>query len=52
MSRIVNLCKEGDKCPVVEVSEATVKIGEEGNLCTLTSEQFEALKEKIKTGEL
>ena len=52
MSRIVNLCKECERCPVVEVADTNVKIGEKGNLCVLTKEQFENLKEKIKSGEL
>ncbi len=52
MTRIIELCKECDKCPVVEISDTQVKIGEKGNLCVLTKEQFEILKEKIKSGEL
>lgn len=52
MTRIIELCKECDKCPVVEISDTQVKIGEKGNLCVLTKEQFETLKEKIKAEEL
>jgi len=37
---------------MVEVGENTVKIGEEGNLCTLTMEQWGTLREKIRVGEL
>ena len=50
------LCSEGScipqKCPIVDVQEDKVIIGEEDNTCTLTKEQFEILKEKIKSGEI
>ncbi len=50
------LCSEGScipqKCPIVDVQEDKVIIGEEDNTCTLTREQFEILKEKIKSGEI
>jgi len=49
---VVYLCSGGSCCPVVDVSEDSVKIGEAGNMCTLTKEQWETLKEKVKTGEL
>jgi len=40
------------KCPVVEVQEDKVVIGEKENVCTLTKEQFDILKEKIKKDEI
>jgi hypothetical protein len=50
------LCNEGScippKCPIVEVREDCVVIGEKENTCTLTREQFDILKEKIKNGEV
>lgn len=53
---VVVLCQDGScnppKCPVVDVRGDRVLIGEEGNLCVLTKEQFNILKEKIKRGEL
>jgi len=36
---------------VVRIKETQVEIGEEGNLCVLTPEQWEALREKILKGE-
>ncbi len=48
----VYLCGEKGCCPYVEVGEETVIIGEEGNMCTLSKDQFNALKEKIIKGEL
>jgi hypothetical protein len=52
----VVLCNEGScippKCPVVDVQSDKVIIGEKDNICTLTKEQFNILKEKIRTGEL
>ena len=40
------------KCPVVDVQEDKVIIGEKKNVCTLTREQFNILREKILRGEL
>jgi len=40
------------KCPIVDVQEDRVIIGEKENVCTLTKEQFNILKEKIKQGEI
>ncbi len=48
----VYLCGEKGCCPYVEVKDNEVIIGEEGNMCKLTIEQFNALKEKIVNGEL
>jgi hypothetical protein len=50
------LCVDGvcdpPKCPVVDVQKDKVIIGEKGNICTLTREQFDILKEKIKNDEV
>ncbi|MCK5258925.1 MAG: hypothetical protein KAJ69_05335 [Thermoplasmatales archaeon] len=50
------LCNDGTcvppKCPVVDVQENSVIIGEKDNVCTLTREQFDILKEKIKNDEI
>ncbi|MDH7506879.1 MAG: hypothetical protein QHH15_03725 [Candidatus Thermoplasmatota archaeon] len=40
------------KCPVVDVQEDKVIIGEKKNICVLTKEQFNILREKILRGEL
>jgi len=48
----VSLCSGKGCCPVVEIGEDAVKIGEEGNLCTLSVDQWETLKGKVRTGEL
>ena len=40
------------KCPVVDVQKDKVIIGEKDNVCTLTREQFNILKDKVKSGEL
>jgi hypothetical protein len=40
------------KCPVVDVQGDCVTIGEKDNVCTLTKEQFDILKEKIKNDEI
>ena len=49
--KIVNLCREGSCCPVVKITDKSVEIGEEGNLCILKLEEWETLKSKILTGE-
>jgi len=41
-----------EKCPVVDVQEDKVIIGEKDNTCTLTKEQFNILKEKIRNNEI
>jgi hypothetical protein len=47
------LCEDGvcdpPKCPVVDVQENQVTIGEKDNVCTLTRGQFDILKEKMDT---
>lgn len=52
----VVLCIDGScippKCPVVNVQDDKVTIGEKDNICTLTLEQFDILKEKIRNNEL
>jgi len=41
-----------EKCPIVDVQDDKVIIGEKDNICTLTKEQFNILKEKIKNNEI
>jgi hypothetical protein len=52
----VVLCIDGScippKCPVVDIQEDKVIIGEKGNRCILTPEQFNILREKIKNNEI
>lgn len=48
----VYLCGEKGCCPSVEVTDCGVTIGEDENTCTLTHDQFDSLKQKIKAGEL
>jgi hypothetical protein len=50
--KIVSLCGTGSKCPVVKITNTRVKIGEKGNTCVLTKEQWETLKGKILKREL
>ncbi|MFC2024509.1 hypothetical protein ACFLTJ_02900 [Chloroflexota bacterium] len=49
--KIVTLCSSGSCCPVVKISEEKVEIGEEGNCCVLSVEQWETLKSKILNKE-
>ncbi|MGI2336667.1 MAG: hypothetical protein ACRKGH_08545 [Dehalogenimonas sp.] len=49
--KLITLCAKGSCCPVVKVYEDKVEIGEEGNLCTLTQEQWATLKAKIQANE-
>ena len=46
------VCETVKDCPIVEVKEDCVVIGEDENTCTLTLEQFNILKEKIKNDEI
>lgn len=49
--KIISMCGSCCQCPVVKICDDRVEIGEEGNLCTLTIEQWETLKLKILDGE-
>ena len=50
------LCNDGTcvppKCPVVDVQADRVVIGEKQNICVLTRQQFDILKQKIKSNEI
>lgn len=48
----VYLCSDKGCCPAVEAAEGVVRIGEEGNLCTLKRDEWNALVQKVKAGEL
>jgi hypothetical protein len=52
----VVLCEDSvcdpPKCPVIDVREDKVIIGEKDNVCTLTKKQFKILKEKIRNNEI
>lgn len=50
--KVVNLCSCGSCCPVVKVADDRVEIGEEGNLCTLTINEWETLKNKVLNKEV
>lgn len=44
MPRIVEFCSKCSSCPVVEITDKSVKIGEKGNTCTLTLDEWKDLK--------
>ena len=50
--KIVTLCSSGSCCPVVKLAGDRVEIGEEGNLCVLTLDEWETLKGKILSEEI
>jgi hypothetical protein len=52
MEKIVKLCRDCACCPAVKVTDKQVEIGEDENLCVLTIEQWEILKEKILSREV
>ena len=49
--KIVKLCREGSCCPEVIITDEQVKIGEKDNICVLTREEWDILKEKILNKE-
>ncbi len=49
---IVSLCTACDACPVVEVYEETVRIGEASNQVTLSKAEWNALVEAITERKL
>ena len=50
--KIVEFCSKCSKCPVIKLYDDKVEIGEEGNLCVLTMEQWEDLKKKVLDKEV
>jgi hypothetical protein len=50
--KTIKLCREGSCCPEVKISDAEVTIGEDQNVCTLTTDQWQILKEKILSKEI
>lgn len=46
------LCGEKGCCPVVDVGDKTVKIGEGRNLVELKKSEWDTLIRKIKNGEI
>ena len=50
--KIVNLCSCGSCCPVVKLADDHVEIGEAGNSCILTLDEWETLKRKIINKEM
>ena len=51
MNKVITLCKQGSCCPVVNITDEKVEIGEKGNLCVLTIAEWETLKKKILNQE-
>jgi len=52
MTKAISLCPACDACPVVEIDDQEVRIGEEGNLVKLTPAEWNVLVQAIKAGEL
>jgi hypothetical protein len=50
--QIVSLCPACDACPVVEVYDETVRIGEASNQVTLSKAEWNALVEAITQRKL
>jgi hypothetical protein len=52
MINSLSLCPHCDACPMVEIEEQEVRIGEAGNLVKLTPAEWNVLVQAIKAGEL
>ena len=52
MEKTIKLCSQGSCCPTVRVTDESVVIGEADNVCVLTVEQWDILKEKILNKEI
>ncbi len=50
--KIVSLCHCCEACPVVKIDDEHVEIGEAGNVCVLTTDEWETLKQKILNKEI
>ncbi len=49
--KAVELCGSGH-CPMVKIEGGHVEIGEKDNICVLTKDEWEVLRQKIVEGEL
>lgn len=52
MMKQITLCPQCGHCPMVEITEQEVRIGDEGNLVKLSAAEWNVLVQAIKTGEL
>lgn len=52
MTKTISLCPACEACPMVEIEEQEVRIGEAGNLVKLTPAAWNVLVQLIKAGEL
>jgi len=50
--KVVSLCGRSIYCPVVKITGERVEIGEEGNLCVLSPDEWETLKAKVLAEEI
>jgi hypothetical protein len=50
--KTVKLCREGSCCPEVQITDTEVTIGEDQNICKLTPDQWQILKEKVLSKEI
>ncbi len=50
--KVINLCGQSSCCPVVKIDDDRVEIGEKDNLCVLTKNEWEVLKQKILNREI
>ena len=52
MTKQLSLCPHCDHCPMIEIIDQDVRIGEAGNLVKLTPAEWTRLVQAIKAGEL
>lgn len=52
MMKVVSLCGKDSCCPVVKIEDDHIEIGEKGNICVLTKDEWEILRQKVIDGEL
>lgn len=50
--RTVELCEKQGCCPVVELDDHEVRIGEPGNVVRLKPDEWASLRKKILAGDL
>ena len=52
MTKQIPLCPQYGHCPMVEITDQEVRIGEKGNLMKLRAAEWNILVQAIKTGDL
>ncbi len=52
MEKVIRLCGQNSCCPEVRITDEFVEIGADKNICKLSRDEWQILKEKIISQEI